>query len=54
MGRGTSGVRGITLKGPATMLGMEITNGNNLTTLWFFLGCVWDDNTTNCHLLTVH
>ena len=28
MGRGTSGVRGITLKGNATMLGMEITNGN--------------------------
>lgn len=28
MGRGTSGVRGITLKGDATMLGMEITNGN--------------------------
>lgn len=28
MGRGTSGVRGITLKGGATMLGMEITNGN--------------------------
>ncbi len=28
MGRGTSGVRGITLKGEATMLGMEITNGN--------------------------
>ena len=28
MGRGTSGVRGITLKGSATMLGMEITNGN--------------------------
>ena len=28
MGRGTSGVRGITLKGDARMLGMEITNGN--------------------------
>ncbi len=28
MGRGTSGVRGIMLKGEATMLGMEITNGN--------------------------
>ena len=27
MGRDTSGVRGITLKGDATMLGMEITNG---------------------------
>lgn len=27
-GRGTSGVRGINLKGEATMLGMEITNGN--------------------------
>ena len=28
MGRDTSGVRGITLKGDAKMLGMEITNGN--------------------------
>ena len=28
MGRDTSGVRGITLKGGAKMLGMEITNGN--------------------------
>ena len=28
MGRDTSGVRGITLKGNAKMLGMEITNGN--------------------------
>ena len=28
MGRNTSGVRGITLKGDARMLGMEITNGN--------------------------
>ena len=28
MGRNTSGVRGITLKGDATMLGMEISNGN--------------------------
>ena len=28
MGRDTSGVRGITLKGEAKMLGMEITNGN--------------------------
>ncbi len=28
MGRNTSGVRGITLKGDAKMLGMEITNGN--------------------------
>jgi DNA gyrase subunit A len=28
MGRDTSGVRGITLKGAATMLGMEISNGN--------------------------
>jgi DNA gyrase subunit A len=28
MGRDTSGVRGITLKDDATMLGMEITNGN--------------------------
>ena len=28
MGRDTSGVRGITLKGDAMMLGMEITNGN--------------------------
>ena len=28
MGRDTSGVRGITLKGSAAMLGMEITNGN--------------------------
>ena len=28
MGRDTSGVRGITLKGAAKMLGMEITNGN--------------------------
>ena len=28
MGRDTSGVRGITLKGDARMLGMEITNGN--------------------------
>lgn len=28
MGRDTSGVRGITLKGGASMLGMEITNGN--------------------------
>ena len=28
MGRATAGVRGITLKGDATMLGMEITNGN--------------------------
>lgn len=28
MGRGTSGVRGITLKGDARMLGMEISNGN--------------------------
>lgn len=28
MGRDTSGVRGITLKGSAKMLGMEITNGN--------------------------
>ena len=28
MGRDTSGMRGITLKGDATMLGMEITNGN--------------------------
>ena len=28
LGRDTAGVRGITLKGDATMLGMEVTNGN--------------------------
>ena len=24
-----------------------VADGNNFATLWLFLGCIWDDNTTN-------